>query len=139
MRVRDTMTPDPLTVPQQATIGEALDLMVRNEIHELPVVDDNDLVGIITERDLRALLGPGIKIGDLSEVPQQRLDMGVDQVMSSVVHAVQLDQGLGEAARILADLRVGALPVLNATGTLVGILSVTDLLAAAAPLFEDDE
>ncbi|NOY27929.1 MAG: CBS domain-containing protein [Oligoflexia bacterium] len=139
MRVRDTMTPQPITIPQQATVAEALDLMVRNEIHELPVVDGNDLVGIITERDLRALLGPGIKDGDLSNVPQQRLDVGVDDVMSSVVHAVQLDEGLGEAARILADLRVGALPVLNATGTLVGILSVTDVLAAAAPLFEDDE
>ena len=139
MRVRNTMTPDPITIPQEATVGEALDLMTRNEIHELPVVNGVGLVGIITERDLRALLGQGVKDGDLSVVDEARLEMGVEEIMSSDVRAVQADEGLGEAARIRADLRVGALPVVGANGELVGILSVTDVLAAAAPLFEEDE
>lgn len=139
MRVRHTMTPDPITLPAGASLGEALDLMVRNEIHELPVLDGRRLVGIITERDLRALLGPGIKDGDLSEVDEGALQTPVDEVMADEVHAVSPDAGLGEAARLLADLRVGALPVVDDHGRLLGILSVTDVLAAAAPLFEQDE
>lgn len=139
MRVRNTMTPDPITLPQEATVGEALDLMSRNQIHELPVVNGVGLVGIVTERDLRALLGPGVKDGDLTDVDDARLEMGVEEIMSTEVRAVQADEGLGEAARILADLRVGALPVVDGDGQLVGILSVTDVLAAAAPLFEEDE
>lgn len=139
MRVRHTMTPDPITLPAGASLGEALDLMVRHEIHELPVLDGRRLVGIITERDLRALLGPGIKDGDLSEVDEGMLQSSVDEVMSGEVRSISPDAGLGEAARLLADLRVGALPVTDQQGRLVGILSVTDVLAAAAPLFEDDE
>lgn len=139
MRVRNSMTPDPITLPSAATVGEALDLMIRNEIHELPIVDGRELVGILTERDLRALLGAGIKDGDLSQVEDGQLDRSIEEIMSSEVKSIAPDAGMGEAARMLADLRVGALPVVDARGRLVGILSVTDLLAAAAPLFEDDE
>lgn len=139
MRVRHTMTPDPITLPAGASLAEALDLMVRNEIRELPVLDGRRLVGIITERDLRALLGPGIKDADLSDVDEGLLQTQVDEVMSDEVQSISPDAGLGEAARLLADLRVGALPVVDERGRLVGILSVTDVLAVAAPLFEQDE
>lgn len=139
MRVRHTMTPDPITLPTGASLAEALDLMVRNEIRELPVLDGRRLVGIITERDLRALLGPGIKDADLSDVDEGLLQTQVDEVMSDEVQSISPDAGLGEAARLLADLRVGALPVVDERGRLVGILSVTDVLAVAAPLFEQDE
>lgn len=139
MRVSDHMTPDPITIPPGATLGEAAEVMVRNGIHELPVLDDSGIVGIITERDLRALLGPGLGEGDLAAIDPARLDQRVEDHMTTSVRGVTSDLGLGDAARVLADLRVGAVPVVDSSGRLVGILSITDVLAAAAPLFEQDE
>lgn len=139
MRVSDFMTPDPITLPPDATLAEAFEIMLRNEIHELPVIDGSGIVGIITERDLRALLGPGTKLGEVGAVDPGRLDERVEEYMTREVMGVTMDDGLGDAARALADLRVGALPVVDGDGRLVGILSITDVLAAAAPFFEEDE
>lgn len=139
MRVSDYMSPDPITLPPDATVGEAADLMLRNEIHELPVVDETGIVGIITERDLRALLGPALRDGDVGSIDDARLEQRIHEVMTTEVRGILCDDGLGDAARMLADLRVGALPVVDGDGQLIGILSITDVLAAAAPLFEEDE
>ena len=139
MRVSDFMTPDPITLTPGATLNEAAEAMVRNEIHELPVVDSAGIVGIITERDLRALFGQRLRDGDYASIDDARLFRRVDEVMTTDVKGISADTGLGDAARLLADLRVGALPVVNGDGGLVGILSITDVLAAAAPLFEEDE
>lgn len=149
MRVSHYMTPQPVTLTPEATVAEAAETMFRNDIHELPIVEDGvaggaevragGVVGIITERDLRALLGPQYRLGDLSGAEEGRLEQRLGEVMTTEVKAILVDDSLGEAARMLADLRVGALPVIDADGALVGILSITDVLAAAASLFEEDE
>ena len=56
LTVKDFMTPNPITVPPDATIGEAARLMVEHKIGTLPVVEKDKLVGIITETDLCRLL-----------------------------------------------------------------------------------
>jgi CBS domain-containing protein len=56
LRVVDVMTRDPLTVTATETIGEADDLMSQNKIRQLPVIKGKELVGIITDRDIRSFL-----------------------------------------------------------------------------------
>ncbi len=135
MRVRDIMTPDPITIEPQESIEEALGLMHRYDIHELPVTQDDVVVGILTRRDLQMSIGPAIKELDGDAMDPDILAQPVSDVMTHDVKAVYEDTDMTEACRILASLRIGALPVMGG-GRLVGILSVTDLLVTAADLLE---
>jgi CBS domain-containing protein len=59
MKVVDVMTKDPLTVSPSDIIGQADELMFENRFRQLPVVEGNQLVGIVTDRDIRSFLcGP---------------------------------------------------------------------------------
>jgi acetoin utilization protein AcuB len=53
MKVGNYMTPEPLTVDEDESMGDALVVMRRQQIRHLPVVNGNNLVGIVTDRDLR--------------------------------------------------------------------------------------
>ena len=64
IKVVDVMTKDPLTVTPVETIGQADELMNTNKIRQLPVVQGKDLVGIVTDRDIRSFLS-----GSLLESP----------------------------------------------------------------------
>jgi CBS domain-containing protein len=66
MRVVDVMTRDPLTVTPTETIGQADELMNTNRIRQLPVVEGKELVGIVTDRDIRSFLS-----GSLLEDPEE--------------------------------------------------------------------
>jgi acetoin utilization protein AcuB len=56
MKVVDVMTKDPLTLTPNETIGQADELMNTNKIRQLPVVQGKDLIGIVTDRDIRSFL-----------------------------------------------------------------------------------
>lgn len=131
MLVRDLMTPDPVTILPSATLEEALEVMTRNEIHELPVVETERVAGIITDRDLRGALGSG-------EPNSADLAREVAEIMAETVEVVSTETRLAEACRRIASLRISSVPVVDDSLALVGILSVTDILAAAAERFEAD-
>ena len=60
MKVMDVMTKVPLTVAASETVGEADELMSENNIRQIPVVDNHELVGIVTDRDIRAFLSDAL-------------------------------------------------------------------------------
>jgi len=140
MLVREVMTRSPETLKPSDTLSYALELMIRFDIRELPVVKDDRLVGIITDRDIKMLLGPGASTVDESLLSEAALDIEVSEVMTADPETIAPNTGLSSACRILVEFRIGALPVVNPEqGKLVGILSVTDCLAQAAALFEELE
>jgi CBS domain-containing protein len=136
LTARDVMTPDPITIGPDATLAEAIQCLRANQIHGLPVVDDGRIVGIITDRDLRTLLGPGARSGDLGLL--EKPDVSVRSIMTpaSRMQCAALDTPLPDAMRLVAKHRIGALPVLDEGGGLLGIVSVTDLLVAAADVMD---
>jgi len=138
MKARDVMTPDPITLAPTATIQEALDLMVRHDIHALPVVDDAGLAGIITDRDVKMMLGPGARSLAEDELDEALLHAEVSEAMTPEVLTIGPDTPLSRVARKLANWRVGDIPVVEGDA-LVGIVSVTDVLLAAAEVFEAEE
>lgn len=139
MIAEELMTADPFTVGVDDTLQDALEMMTRNEIHALPVLDSGTLVGIITDRDLRTALGPGFRKRDDSQMDDKRLAERVGNWMTPDVEAIYPDTSAADVCRLLVDLRVGALPVVDNQSQLVGIISVTDMLAAAVELFEAEE
>jgi acetoin utilization protein AcuB len=120
------MTREPLTVTATETIGEADDLMTQNKIRQLPVVKGKELVGIVTDRDIRSFLS-----GSLLASPDQRemaLKTRISEIMTSEPITVSPDDDLEEAVELLIEEKVGGIPVVDETEGLVGIVTYVDVL-----------
>lgn len=140
MKVKDVMTPDPLTIDPEAPLGTVMDVMREKHVRHLPVVDDaGRLVGIVTDRDVRqATFAPALA-ERLSLRAQRRLralgaameELRVKDAMSWVVVTTHPEATLSHAALVMFERRVGCLPVVR-DDRLVGILTEHDLLKALA-------
>ncbi len=139
MNVSQLMTRDPITLRPDDSIAQALEHMHRYDVRELPVVEQDTLVGIVTDRDVRMNLGPGSAELDERDMSVKALDAAIDTIMTADVATLHPAVLASEACRLLVANKVGAMPVVDAEGGLLGICSVTDLLAEAAPLFEREE
>ena len=128
--VRDWMQPSPATVGPETTVGAAAELMRARRIRHLPVVSaDGRLAGIVTDRDLRQVIfDPAIQ-ARLGEAARGLDQLPVREVMTWGVVSVRPGADLREAARLMHERRIGALPVTDG-GRVVGILSETDVLRA---------
>lgn len=126
MLVQDVMQHPVVTVTSSTPIAEAYRTMHDRRIRHLPVVDDDVLTGIVTDRDLRYATSRLHPSPVEAEAP-------VSTIMSdSVITAGPLDP-VEEAARLLRARRIGSLPVLDGD-SLVGIVTVTNLLDAIIDL-----
>ena len=134
-RVRDWMTPDPASVREDASALEAFGQMVERDIRHLPVTDaEGRVIGLLSIDDLRGALPfdvdrkrplDPLERGEASEY-------GVGDAMTWEPLTVGAGDSLAEAARCLAEHRIGCLPVVDESGRLQGILSETDALRALA-------
>jgi acetoin utilization protein AcuB len=130
MFVREKMTANPVTVGADASVPEALALMRERKVRRLPVLDHRGkLVGMVSEKDLLyASPSPGTTLSSW-EIPTILAKLKVEKVMAMKVVAIAEDLPLEEAARIMADQKLGGLPVLR-DGALVGIITETDVFRA---------
>ena len=130
MLVASRMTRDPITVTNKTPIDEALKVMRDKKIRRLPVVDEKGkLVGIVAEKDiLYASPSPATSLS-IHEIHYLVSKLTVAEIMTRNVFTVTDDTPLEEAARVMADNRIGALPVLH-DGALVGIITETDIFKA---------
>lgn len=129
MRVRDLMTPSPITVGPETSIAEARELMQKERFRHLLVVKDGLLTGIVTDRDIRSNLpspATSLSVWELNYL-LRRLTVG--EVMTRSVLTIGPDRDARQAARIMLDHKIGALPVLDGP-RLVGIITETDLVRA---------
>jgi acetoin utilization protein AcuB len=127
MKVGNHMTPEPVTVSERDSMGEALLVMRRNQIRHLPVVNGNVLVGIVTDRDLRRA-SPSLLSGIAEEKYQEVIDSTpVARIMTRDPFTVRLDTDLVDAVQVLVDKKISSLPVVNGA-ELVGILTEVDAL-----------
>ena len=132
MFVTRSMTRKVITIGPEADIFEAQNLMSRNRIRHLPVVDDdNKLIGIVTDRDIRSALPYDLfKDPTHASAKNQIAQLKIKDIMSSEPRTISLEYTIQDALLIIQELRVGALPVVDKKGKLKGILSVRDLLRA---------
>ena len=129
MRVSDLMSRIVISTPSTTPVLEARALMQKERIRHLLVVDDGRLEGIVTDRDIRLnMASPAISLS-VWELNHLLARLTVDQVMTRSVIAIDPQRDAREAARIMVDHRIGALPVLEGPH-LRGIVTETDLLRA---------
>ena len=129
LRVRDMMVRSLVTVDQDAGLGTAERLMRTRRIRHLPVLDRaRRLVGILTDRDLRrALLDPALHERP-RQLPGTLERIKVRDVMTIGALAVRAEVDVREAAGIMHERDIGALPVVANEGRIVGMLTATDVM-----------
>lgn len=129
MLVRDRMTSPVVTVAPDTALSDALALMRERRIRRLPVQDGGALVGIVTWTDLmRALPSPATTLSRW-EIPALLARAQVREVMTRHPRVVAPDAPLEEAATMMRDYKIGALPVV-AGDALVGIITESDVFDA---------
>jgi IMP dehydrogenase len=114
-RSESGMILDPVKLLENALVGDALKLMAENRIGGIPVVDEQDrLVGIVTNRDLRF---------------EKRMSRPVAEVMTKTdIITAKPDTSMAQAEDILQEYKIEKLPVVNAKGTLVGLITYKDII-----------
>jgi CBS domain-containing protein len=124
---KELMNPNVVSVGPNATLKEVSELMSKQKISSVVVIDDGKAVGIVTERDFAT------KIMIKSYLP----DTKVSAVMSSPVIHVSPSQSVADIIDIMANKEIRKIPVID-NGKVVGIVSGTDFLRLFALATDDD-
>ena len=127
MLVRERMSKQPVTITADVPITEALRIMRENQVRRLPVLDpDGKLIGIVSEKDLLyASPSPATSLS-IYEMHYMLSRLKVTELMTPDPVTITPDTLLEEAALIMADNKIGGLPVME-NGRLVGIITETDI------------
>lgn len=138
MNIQDIMTKHPAHIGPDASIYAALNLLKDLDVRHLPVLENGQLVGILSDKDIQSLSAQELKRAsqaetdfDLSSVLQQP----VSDFMSGNIFFVYPESPIAEAIDIMLDQRVGAVPVIDSDNSLVGLVSYVDIIRAATDLF----
>lgn len=141
-KVSDLMNPDVVCVRPEATVAEARELLAARGVSGAPVVDDAGMpIGVVSQSDLvrhgtrRVTAGESGRFysdmeefQDLADVPIDRSQTPVREVMTPHVYGVSRDTGVAQAASIMREQKIHRLLVTE-RGRLVGVISSLDLLA----------
>lgn len=131
MYASDLMSRTLVTVPSTTAVVEARALMTRARIRHLLVVDNQRLVGIITDRDIRLNLPSPATSLSVWELNYLLARVTVAELMTRSVIVVEPNRPARDVARIMLEHKIGAVPVLDGEQP-VGIVTETDLVRAFA-------
>lgn len=125
--VREIMMGSPVTLRPEDTLDLANDVISLGRIRHIPVVDGGKLVGLLSERDLMGAAASqifGLKQKSKSALLKSIL---IKDVMKKRVVTVTADTPIKEAAHLMADKKIGCVPVV-ADGMVIGLVTTTDIL-----------
>jgi acetoin utilization protein AcuB len=123
------MSGDPATVGPKEPLQRVIELLRRRDIRSVAVLDGGELIGVVTDRDVRQVAPAFPLIRDEGEIRHYSENLTVTAAMTANPMTIGADAPLSEAAKILETYRISSLPVLDQQ-KFVGILSVADLLRA---------
>ncbi len=136
MLIRERMTRNPVLCAPDLPVNEAFDLMKKERIRRIPVVDKNGrLVGIVSDKDLLHVSPSPATTLSAYEIPYLLSKVKVGDVMTKQVITVSEDTPIEDAARIMVDNKIGGLPVVNESNAVAGIITETDIFKTFLELF----
>ena len=136
MLVREFMTTEVTSVQETEALLDAAMIFARSSLRHLPVLRGKQLVGVITERDVKRF-APGLLSGVTSEQYNQVMEKTpLSRVMTRDILSVRPDQPMAEAANLVFTKRIGCLPVVE-NGELVGIITTTDMMRLLVQLLQE--
>jgi acetoin utilization protein AcuB len=127
LTVNDLMTSIPFTVSSDTPVRHVIELMKTEGCRQLPVLEEGNLVGIVTDRDIRLAMNSPIMLHGQWQDEELLDRVTARDCMTANPMIVEPDMPAYQAARMLSIYKFGALPVVD-HGVLVGIITVTDFL-----------
>ena len=128
MNISEIMHTVLTTVTMDHTLGQAREIMKIKKIRHLLVMDGSDLVGVITDRDVRSHVSHRINTQAESKSDHDTLETKVHQTMTRELITASPDTSIAEAARLIVDNKIGCLPIINKDGSTAGIITDSDFL-----------
>ena len=139
MKIKELMTPEVMTVTPEDKLDRVFFLFNFENIRHVPVIENGRLVGILSDRDLKKVLGPAKKFLERPDGSTVTISIRkVRTIMKRRVLTIGPDERAADAAAIMAKRKIGALPVVQ-NKKLVGIITATDILRAFVKLCNDLE
>lgn len=129
MLVADLMTSQPVTVSMDATVSQVRDLFHNRRFHHLIVVEHDQVVGVISDRDLLSALSPFIGKRDERAADERLLHRHAHQIMSRDPICVTPTSLVEDAAALLLAHKISCLPVVDEARRPVGIITWRDLIS----------
>jgi acetoin utilization protein AcuB len=139
MPVTECMSPDLITVGPYQSLAEAYELMRENQIRRLPVLSNDKLKGIITLKDILEAKPPDVAHRlSLDQVIANLSNIVVELAMTREPVCVYRTDTLGHAAELMLERKIGGLPVIDANGLLVGLITESDIFRRLAHAWRSD-
>jgi acetoin utilization protein AcuB len=140
MLVKEYMTSDPVAVDEDFSILEAAELMKKRKVRRFPVLRGDQLIGIVTDRDLRSAAPSQVVSFDAQErelMPELHSLLSgitIKEVMSRDVITIRPEETIVAAAQLMLEHRMSGIPVVDAQGRLQGIITETDIFKVLVDL-----
>jgi len=128
MLVKEYMTKNPVFLTPNEDVKDAFDLLLENRIRQAPVLEEGELVGIVTDRDLRMAIIQNLKLNKLT----------VGLVMTNDPITVTEDTKIVDAGKLISVGKFNAIPVIEESGKLKGIITTTDILDYFISISDDN-
>jgi CBS-domain-containing membrane protein len=137
MLVEEVMTRKPYVAFVRDSIESVLAKLAEADVRHLPVTESGELVGIVSDRDLREVIPSALDVVERPSESARLLARPVSELMSTDVVSVSPGDDVVDAIDLMIEHRVGAVPVVQEGSTLlVGIVSYVDALRAARAILE---
>lgn len=134
MLVKYWMTPDVVTVAPGDSMKRAMDLIKKHQIHQMPVIKDGKLKGMLSDGDLKRASASDATTLDVHELIYLLDKIRVSDIMSKPAITVPIDYTIEEAAELLLKHKIAGMPVVAADGGLQGIITQSDIFRALLSL-----
>lgn len=135
MKVSSYMTKNPIVVRENLSLADARELMKKEKIHRLPVVDGKGaLMGIVTEKDVLYATPSSMTTLDVYEIHSLFAKLSIKDIMTRNVLSIAPDTHMEEAARTMADNNIGGLTVVD-KDMVVGIITESDIFKVFINMF----
>lgn len=130
--VKEIMAKEMKSVSPDTVLPEAHQVMIRNNIRRLPVVDGDKLMGIVTLSDIQQASPSDATSLSVWELNYLLAKLTIKKIMTSPVMTIGEDDPVNEAANMMLTNKFGGIPVVNSAGRLVGMVTESDIFRLVA-------
>ena len=134
MLVKNWMSKNVITIDVNESMTHASGLMKENNIRGLPVMKNGELVGVVTDRDLKKASASDATTLDIHELLYLIAKIKIKEVMTKDPITILFDDTVEEAAEVLLDNKLSGAPVVNNEGELVGVITQADIFRVLVSL-----
>jgi len=134
MLIKKWMTRSVITVDKEDRMIDAILLLKQHNIHRLPVMEKDRVVGIVSDKDIIKTSVPGVPSLEMIDALYRISKIRVEAIMTKNPITIPADFTVDEAAEILLEHKISGAPVTNNQGEMVGIITRTDLLKVKTEL-----